>query len=611
MPAPTADGLGRLWAKALTTLKKLAGRSAVDTWLLKAELTQLERDSPHPDAADLAPAIQSVPEASAQHQPARQAAPVVYRATLTTSDSQIAQFIDTHYLAAVQRALATVLGGGAHVHCRICVHSGPTAALQALSSRADPNSQSAELAAGFDLTLVNDQASIALTPSGGRQKLNAVSTLFHTGQTADPATCSEIQRDCSTLGRLNPAVANRQLERALDTNSTTAPFGQPPIFIGLYSGIAQPPAVELPFGAIAPTGAGEQPNLGASTVGRWPELTDRFTFAQFVVGKANELATSAALAVAQSPGSLYNPLFVHGGVGLGKTHLLHAIGNWVTASRPDARVRYVAAETFVDDVFSAWNSRDRGARGEVRAHYRDNVDVLLLDDVQFLHSNEKVQEEFFHVFNALHNAGKQIVLSSDRYPSELQGLHDRLRSRFGWGLVAELTPPDRDLRIAILRRKAQDMQLGLPTDVVLYLADHLRNNVRELEGALHKLAAHARMGRRAIDLGLARSALGPLIELPCHNLTAEVIQRVTAQHFGIKITDLKGGKRHRGVVVPRMIAMHLVRKHTSASFPEIGRLFGGRDHTTVMHGCRKMLLDVAAKMEVQAAVQAIETALGK
>ncbi|MBI5610444.1 MAG: chromosomal replication initiator protein DnaA [Deltaproteobacteria bacterium] len=343
----------------------------------------------------------------------------------------------------------------------------------------------------------------------------------------------------------------------------------------------------------------------------WQDLAPRFNFDNFVVGKANELAAAAAQAVSQAPGQVYNPLFLHGGVGLGKTHLLHAIGQAARQRNPGLRVRYVAAETFIDDTMSAWRSKDGHARSDVRALYRHNVDMLLVDDVQFLQGRTPMQEEFFHLFNALHQSGKQIVLSCDRYPSELQQFHDRLRSRFDWGLVAELTPPDRDLRLAILQRKARDLALPLPYDVALYIADHLRNNIRELEGALTKLTAHARIGQRGIDLALARSVLGPLVELPSRNLTAEVIQRVVAQQFGLKITDLKGQKRHRSIVEPRMMAMYLTRKHTSMSYPEIGRVFGGRDHTTVIHACQKIDWQIKTDASLQSAVQSIETALGK
>jgi chromosomal replication initiator protein len=340
-------------------------------------------------------------------------------------------------------------------------------------------------------------------------------------------------------------------------------------------------------------------------------LAARFTLDNFVIGQANQLAASAARTVAETPGLTFNPLFIHGGVGIGKTHLLHAIGHLARQKTAGLRVLYVAAETYIDDLHSSWRSKDNAARSDVRNHYRNQVDLLLVDDIQFLQGREKIQEEFFHLFNALHQAGKQIVLTCDRYPSELQNFHDRLRSRFDWGLVAEMSAPDRDLRGAILRRKALDAQLDLPLDVVQYLADHLRNNVRELEGALNKLAAHSRIGNRRIDLALARSVLGPMIELPSRNLTVEVIQRITAQHFNLKVTDLKGSKRHRTVVVPRMIAIFLTRKHTSLSYPDIGRAFGGRDHSTAIHSCQKIEWQLTTDPEIQAALQAIEIVLGK
>ncbi|MSP90688.1 MAG: chromosomal replication initiator protein DnaA [Myxococcales bacterium] len=340
-------------------------------------------------------------------------------------------------------------------------------------------------------------------------------------------------------------------------------------------------------------------------------LAPRQTFDQFIIGQSNQLAATAAQAVADAPGKVFNPLFIYGGVGIGKTHLLHAIGNAARLRDPNLRVRYVPTATFIDDTFTAWRIKDPATKADVRNHYRSGVDLLLVDDIQFLQQRERFQEEFFHVFNALYHAGRQIVITCDRFPSELQDFHDRLRSRFECGLVAELTPPERDLRVAILRRKSIDMGLLLAPDVIYYLADHLRNNVRELEGALLKLAAHARLGNRAPDLAFARSVLGPTLELPSRNVTAEVIQRVTAQHYGLKLTDLKGDKRHRSVVVPRMVAVYLTRKHTGASYPEIGRAFGGRDHSTIIHAFHRVEWLLQTDLAVQTAAAAIETLLGK
>lgn len=493
-----------LWLRALGRLRDLSGRAAVDAWLVKACIRQVQQVGFGQIAV-----------------------------TLGAPDSQVCEFIEAHYLAAVQAALAAELD--AHVSVSIAVTQ---------SSTWTQSSAGADAAARYH-RLAAQPASAALP---------------------------------------DPALSGRDFRQQSLWDSNAQEQAAPP---------------------------GQSGPGGRHNSADWQDLAARFSFDRFVVGTANELAHSAARAVAEDPAVHYNPLFLHGGVGLGKTHLLHAIGQLARLRRPGLRVRYVAAETYIDDTYSAWRSRDASVRGDVRAHYRDNVDLLLVDDVQFLQANDKIGEEFFHLFNALHQAGRQIVLSCDRFPSELQSLHERLRSRFEWGLVAELAPPDRDLRIAILQRNAHELGLALPHDVVLYLADHLRNNVRELEGALNKLSAHARIGRRGVDLAMARSVLGPVIEMPTRNLTAEVIQRVTAQHFGIKITDLKGQKRHRTVVVPRMIAMSLIRKHTGASFPEIGRMFGGRDHSTVMHACHKIAFETASDLAVQSAVQAIETALGK
>ncbi len=473
---------------------------------------------------------------------------------LSVPDEQLGEFVDAHYRQPIAQALHQALGRSVSVELR--VDAGTPAVLPG-SHRHAPG----------QLAPVSPAGALAVRP---------------------------------TPLALWPANTGNRSSGAYPADSAQA---TQPLSAGQASSAETPRRqAALPLGLDEDTEADDR---------AWQDLTPRLTFGSFVIGGANELAASAALAVADNPGRIYNPLFIHGGVGLGKTHLLHAIGHHARQRHGNLKVRYAAAETYIDDTMSAWRSRDGSARAEVRALYRHNVDLLLVDDVQFLQGKPQIQEEFFHLFNVLHQAGKQIVLSCDRFPSELQEFHDRLRSRFEWGLVAELTPPDRDLRLAILHRKAKDMGLSLPHDTALYLAEHLRNNVRELEGSLTKLSAHARIGKRGIDLQLARSVLGPVIELPSRNLTAEVIQRVTAQHFGLKLTDLKGQKRHRSVVVPRMIAMFLTRKHTSLSYPDIGRAFGGRDHSTAIHACQKIEWQITSDSEIQSAVQAVETALGK
>jgi len=379
--------------------------------------------------------------------------------------------------------------------------------------------------------------------------------------------------------------------------SLIAPLASPEI-------VPQSPAqAALDFGDISYQHASSKPTPH-------DHLVNDLDFATFVVGQPNQLAHGAAQAVAESDPPTFNPLFLYGGVGIGKTHLLHAIGHEVRARYPHKRILYVAAASFIDDFLNAIRSKDSDDRTRLRDRYR-NIDLLLVDDVQFLQGKKKTQEEFFHTFNALHQAGKQIVLASDRFPSELSDFQDRLRSRFAWGLVAEIDAPDRDMRVAILHRKATARGMNLSMDVIHYLADHLRNNVRELEGALNKLALHARISQRKLDLNLAREVMGPVIELPSQRLTIDAIQRATAKHFSLKLTDLKGSKRYKAVVVPRMIAMALARKHTESSYPEIGRMFGGRDHSTVISACKRVKWWLSIDPRVPTDVQAIEELLGR
>ena len=340
--------------------------------------------------------------------------------------------------------------------------------------------------------------------------------------------------------------------------------------------------VELPIGQNGPPAADQGP--------LWSDrLLPMLSFETFVEGRCNRLAFGVARAVAEAPGTTYNPLFVHGGVGVGKTHLLHAIGLAARALQPNLRVLYVSAASFIDDVIAAMRAGKQATAmmAELRRRYR-NVDVLLVDDIQFLRGKTRTEEEFFHTFNALHHAARQIVLTSDRHPAELEGFSDRLSSRFSWGLVAEMSPPDRETRIAILLRKSREYGVPVPLDVVHYLADHLRNNVRELESALKKLLAHQRIGGRTIDLAMTRDVMGPLVATTSARMTIDAVQRAVVSHFGLRITDLKGSRRHRAVVRPRMIGMYLCRELLGASYPEIGRAFGGRDHATAINAHRRI-----------------------
>ncbi|HVT08708.1 MAG TPA: chromosomal replication initiator protein DnaA [Polyangia bacterium] len=346
---------------------------------------------------------------------------------------------------------------------------------------------------------------------------------------------------------------------------------------------------------------------------RPPELVDRYTFDKFVVGPTNQFAHAAARMVAESPASRWNPLFIYGGVGLGKTHLLQAIGHEIHLQHPEWSISFITCEKFVTDFIGSMMSQKRSSGGssmeDFRARYRTAPDVLLVDDIQFLSNKDSSQDEFFHTFNALHYAHKQIVLTSDKLPAELPGVEDRLRSRFTWGLIAEVETPDLETRVAILKRKAELEKVTLPDEAALYLAAHVKTNVRELEGALLRLAARASFQGQPISLELAREAIAKLVATAPAGLTIEAVQREVAAYFDVKLHDLKGPKRHRAVAHPRMIAMYLSRKLTSMSYPEIGSRFGGKDHSTVISAVRKIERLCAEDAAVRSVVNTLESHL--
>ena len=314
-------------------------------------------------------------------------------------------------------------------------------------------------------------------------------------------------------------------------------------------------------------------------------LNPKYTFDTFVIGSSNRFAHAAAVAVAEVPAKAYNPLFVYGDSGLGKTHLLHAIGHYAQYLFPNLRVRYVSSEEFTNDFINS--IRDDKAQAFQR-RYRD-VDILLVDDIQFLENKERTQEEFFHVFNTLHNNSKQIVISSDRPPKQLSTLEDRLRNRFEWGLITDVTPPELETRIAILRKKAAQDSMDAPAEVLEFIASKVERNIRELEGALIRVTAFASLNRSPVDLALAEVVLKDLISGPGGpEITAAMIMAVTASYFSVSIDDLCGTSRSRVLVTARQIAMYLCRELTDLSLPKIGQTFGGKDHTTVMHAVRKV-----------------------
>ncbi|MGB0465937.1 MAG: chromosomal replication initiator protein DnaA [Pontibacterium sp.] len=313
-------------------------------------------------------------------------------------------------------------------------------------------------------------------------------------------------------------------------------------------------------------------------------LNASFTFESFVQGKSNQLALAAARQVADNPGSSYNPLFIYGGVGLGKTHLMHAVGNEMRKYNPNAKIVYLHSERFVADMVKALQLN---AINDFKRHYR-SVDALLIDDIQFFAGKERSQDEFFHTFNALLEGGQQMILTSDHYPKELKGVEERLKSRFGWGLTVAIEPPELETRVAIIMRKAVEAQVPLPDDAAFFLAQKIRSNVRELEGALKRVIANAHFTGSAITIPFIKESLKDLLALQDKQVSIDNIQRVVADYYKIKMSDLLSKRRSRSIARPRQVAMSLSKELTNHSLPEIGNAFGGRDHTTVLHGCRKI-----------------------
>jgi len=313
-------------------------------------------------------------------------------------------------------------------------------------------------------------------------------------------------------------------------------------------------------------------------------INDSYTFDSFVEGNSNQLARAAAMQVADNPGGAYNPLFLYGGTGLGKTHLLHAVGNGIMEQKKDAKVVYMHSERFVQDMVKALQNN---AIEEFKRYYR-SLDALLIDDIQFFAKKDRSQEEFFHTFNALLEGNKQIILTSDRYPKEIDGVEDRLKSRFGWGLNVPIEPPELETRVAILMKKAYQSKVKLPEEVAFFIAKRLRSNVRELEGALNRVIANANFTGRPITIDFVKDALRDLLALQDKLVTIDNIQKTVAEYFKIRVADILSKRRSRSVARPRQIAMSLAKELTNHSLPEIGDAFGGRDHTTVLHACRKI-----------------------
>jgi len=346
------------------------------------------------------------------------------------------------------------------------------------------------------------------------------------------------------------------------------------IEVGTREKAAPPPS----FTTVPPTPRPEAAHLLGS------RLNPEFTFDSFVEGKSNQLARAAALQVAQNPGQAYNPLFFYGGVGLGKTHLMQSVGNMIRAHNPEAKVAYVHSERFVGDMVRALQ---HNTINEFKRAYR-GLDALLIDDIQFFAGKERSQEEFFHTFNALLEGQQQVILTCDRYPKEVNGLEERLKSRFGWGLTVSIEPPELETSVAILMSKAESAGIRLPEEVAFFIAKRIRSNVRELEGALRRVKANAQFTGRPITLDFAKEALKDLLALQEKLVTIENIQKTVAEYFKIRVADLLSKRRSRSITRPRQMAMALSKELTNHSLPEIGDAYGGRDHTTVMHACKRV-----------------------
>ena len=335
-------------------------------------------------------------------------------------------------------------------------------------------------------------------------------------------------------------------------------------------------------------------------------LDPKHTFETFVVGASNQFAHAAARAVAEQPATQYNPLFLYSDAGLGKTHLLHAIGNYILRINPKAKICFISAEKFVNDLIE---SIHHGKMSQFRDRYRDSYDILLMDDIQFIAGKDRTQEEFFHTFNALHSSRRQIVVTSDKFPKDIPGLEDRIRTRFEWGLIADIQPPEIETRIAILRAKAELDDIFLPNDVALFLASNIKSNIRELEGSLIRLGAQASLTGSEISLDLAKQLLRNIIKEPSSSISADAIAEAVSRHFNVKVSDIKGKERSRRVALPRQITMYLIRKYCEKSYPDIGIWLGGKDHSTILHGVRTITSDIERDPDIRRHVEEIQNAL--
>lgn len=391
-------------------------------------------------------------------------------------------------------------------------------------------------------------------------------------------------------------VAGRALQIEIVVDPATQPVTQTP-----SSDESRPP-LSRANNASHPSTSAMTPSVAAG--GR--PLNQKYTFDTFVCGSSNQFAHAACKAVAEKPGTGYNPLFLFGGVGLGKTHLIHAIGNAIQAQHPDWNVLVLSAETFTNEVIV---SIRENRMDQLRKKYRDSCHVLLMDDIQFLAGKDRTQEEFFHTFNTLHETQRQIVVTSDKFPGEIPALEERLSSRFQWGLIADISPPELETRVAILEKKASQDRIALPDDVAMFLATHIKSNVRELEGSLIRVEAFASLTGQEISIELAREVLKDVVLNAGRKPDVDYILKTVASFYNVKVGDIKGPRRHKQITLPRQVAMFLTRQLTDLSFPDIGKRFGGKDHSTVMSACRKIERLLGSDPGLRQAVDSLEKSL--
>ncbi|MCC6750510.1 MAG: chromosomal replication initiator protein DnaA [Deltaproteobacteria bacterium] len=416
-----------------------------------------------------------------------------------------------------------------------------------------------------------------------------------------PISCQSVDGETITL-----RAPNRYIKEWFEDNYLSIVLQE----LRQYSELDFHVAFELDERVHEPVHLPETESVAAEPVsagGGWDaDLNQRYRFESFVVGPSNQLAHAASRAVGEMPAAKYNPLFIYGGVGLGKTHLLCAIGHEIRARQPNSRIVYLSSERFVNEYINHLRSQ---RMEDFRVKYRERCDVLLIDDIQFIAGKTGTQDEFFHTFNALYDLHRQIVVTSDKYPHEIPDLEDRLRTRFQWGLIADIQHPELETRVAILKKKAEVERIHLPNEVAHYLATHIKSNVRELEGSLIRLAAFASLQASEITVQFAQESLKNFLSQATANLSIETVQKEVASYFNLKVADLKSPKRHKAVARPRQIAMYLARKLIGASFPEIGQRFGGKDHSTVISACRKIEELVDKDLSIRTTVEALERQL--